>query len=219
MQAPRVILVGLGKPDEFHARPGAAGGATAVRKARELGVRSLATVLHGAGTGDLAPRQAAQALAEGSLLGAYRFDRLKSRNGGDDDGERPEIWSAWRSWSSTSTRSRKSRPDWRAGASWRRAPSSRAISRRSRATSPTPRVLAEAQEMAGQTGLRCEVLEPAQMAELKMGALLGVAQGSDEPARFVILEHNPEGAGAPPVVLWQVRCLRRYLVEAAACGR
>jgi leucyl aminopeptidase len=37
-----------------------------------------------------------------------------------------------------------------------------------------------------------------------MGALLGVAQGSEEPARFVIVEHNPEGADAPdapPVVL------------------
>jgi len=32
------------------------------------------------------------------------------------------------------------------------------------------------------------------MAELGMGALLGVAQGSDEPAKFIILEHNADRA-------------------------
>jgi leucyl aminopeptidase len=45
------------------------------------------------------------------------------------------------------------------------------------------------------------VLGPEGIAELRMGALMGVAQGSDEPARFIILEHAPAGAEGPPVVL------------------
>jgi leucyl aminopeptidase len=56
--------------------------------------------------------------------------------------------------------------------------------------------------MAGQVGLRCQVLGPEQIAELQMGALGGVAQGSDEPAQFIVLEHAPAGApDLPPVVL------------------
>jgi leucyl aminopeptidase len=55
--------------------------------------------------------------------------------------------------------------------------------------------------MAGGVGLRCEVLGPEAIAELKMGALMGVAQGSAEPARFIVVEHAPPGAAGPPVVL------------------
>jgi leucyl aminopeptidase len=39
------------------------------------------------------------------------------------------------------------------------------------------------------------------MAELGMGALLGVAQGSAEPPRFIILEHNADKQNLPTVAL------------------
>jgi leucyl aminopeptidase len=50
-------------------------------------------------------------------------------------------------------------------------------------------------ELGKTSGLRVEVLDKAQIEASKMGALLAVAQGSDTPPRFVILEHNPERAG------------------------
>ena len=57
----------------------------------------------------------------------------------------------------------------------------------------TPVDLAEA---AGSlSGLRVEVLERAQMEALGMGALLGVAQGSETPPKFIIMEHNAERSG------------------------
>ncbi len=46
-----------------------------------------------------------------------------------------------------------------------------------------------------------QVLDEVEMAELKMGALLSVAHGSEEPARFIILEHNAERADLPTIVL------------------
>jgi leucyl aminopeptidase len=65
----------------------------------------------------------------------------------------------------------------------------------------TPRVLAErAQAMAREMGLGCEVLDEQRIAELKMGALLSVAQGSVEPPRMIVLTYNPPQAppaGAP----------------------
>jgi leucyl aminopeptidase len=54
-----------------------------------------------------------------------------------------------------------------------------------------PRVIAErAQEMASGVGLTIDVLDEARIRELKMGALLGVSQGSEEPPRVVVLKYS-----------------------------
>ena len=64
----------------------------------------------------------------------------------------------------------------------------------------TPRMLAEkAEAMAEDVGLGVEILDERRIAELKMGALLGVAQGSVEPPRVIILRYMPSRtpAGGP----------------------
>ncbi len=64
----------------------------------------------------------------------------------------------------------------------------------------TPRMLASrAEAMAKDVGLGIEVLDERKIAELKMGALIGVAQGSHEPPRVIVLRYKPENpkAGAP----------------------
>ena len=58
-----------------------------------------------------------------------------------------------------------------------------------------PRVVADrAREMAEDVGLIADVLDQDRIRELKMGALLGVSQGSDEPPRVVLLKYtgNPK---------------------------
>ncbi len=56
----------------------------------------------------------------------------------------------------------------------------------------TPAKVAEAaRTMAAEFGLDCEVLDRPQMEQLGMGALLGVAQGSDEPPALVIVRYKP----------------------------
>ena len=58
----------------------------------------------------------------------------------------------------------------------------------------TPSELANrASAMAKQFGLECQVLDRPEMQELGMGGLLGVAQGSVEPPKFIILRYR----GAP----------------------
>ena len=67
----------------------------------------------------------------------------------------------------------------------------------------TPSVLAQtAAEIAEKYGLEIEVLGEPEMEEKQMGAILAVARGSDEPARFIVLRHfgAPEGE-ANPIVL------------------
>ena len=49
--------------------------------------------------------------------------------------------------------------------------------------------------------MSCQVLSEEDAAELGMGAFLGVAQGSDEPAAFIVMEHNPGRQDLDTIVL------------------
>ena len=61
---------------------------------------------------------------------------------------------------------------------------------------PPLKMAARAREMAAQHGLACEVLEQKEMAELGMGALLGVAQGSAEPPALIVIRYRPSQAAS-----------------------
>ena len=67
----------------------------------------------------------------------------------------------------------------------------------------TPRHLAGvAQQLAREhRSLRVRVLGEPQLRRLKMGCLLAVSRGSEEPPRFIVLEHRGGRSGAPPIVL------------------
>jgi leucyl aminopeptidase len=65
----------------------------------------------------------------------------------------------------------------------------------------TPTRLAEqAREMAEREGLQYEIFGENEMKEMGMGALLAVSRGSEEPARFIVLKHLPEGADSTQLV-------------------
>ena len=56
----------------------------------------------------------------------------------------------------------------------------------------TPTELArQAEEVAQKYGLEIDVLDEARMKELGMGSLLGVSQGSAEPAKLIVLTYTP----------------------------
>jgi leucyl aminopeptidase len=66
----------------------------------------------------------------------------------------------------------------------------------------TPRELARrAGEVAEKYGLTIDVLDEARMKELDMGALLGVAQGSAEPARLIVLSYSPNADARETVAI------------------
>jgi leucyl aminopeptidase len=65
----------------------------------------------------------------------------------------------------------------------------------------TPTILSQkAEEMAREFGLRCEVYGIDELRELKMGAFLSVAQGSDEPPALIVMTYEPADAPAEPVI-------------------
>ena len=66
----------------------------------------------------------------------------------------------------------------------------------------TPRILAaKAEAMAKEVGLGVEILDERKIAELKMGALIGVAQGSVEPPRVIVVRYEPQNAAPEAPVL------------------
>ena len=77
--AKRVLVVGLGKQEDLNLEGVRQAAGTAIKRARDLNAKDVATVLHGAGAGGLEISAVAQAVAEGTLLALYVFDMFKSK--------------------------------------------------------------------------------------------------------------------------------------------
>src|ERR1051326_4462448 len=65
----------------------------------------------------------------------------------------------------------------------------------------TPTILADrARKMCESVGLKCELMGPDKIKEMKMGAFWSVAQGSDEEPRLIVMQYTPQGAPEKPVL-------------------
>jgi leucyl aminopeptidase len=196
LPARRVLVVGLGKKETVDANVVRHALAEALRRLRQAGSRSVATILHGAGAIGLSPEAAAQAIVEGALLGLYRFADYRRDRKLDPDPEELILIEP-------DAGKRAAAAD---GARRGEITARAACLARDLANQPanfmTPTDLAStAQRVASAHGLACTVLERAQMQELGMGALLGVAQGSAQPPKFIILEYRGNGSGDPDLAL------------------
>jgi leucyl aminopeptidase len=66
----------------------------------------------------------------------------------------------------------------------------------------TPTMLGKAaQELAKLPKISCEVLGPKEVAKLGMGSFMAVAQGSEQPLRFIVLHYNGAAKSQAPTVL------------------
>ena len=189
----RVLVVGLGKQEDFDAEVARRVSSEALRYLRRRGIEKAVTIAHGAGAGGLSPEDAGRAIAEGSLLGLYRFDRYHT-NGNDADGEFLELTIA----ELNEDRAEAIRDGVTEGQAIADATTIARNMVNEPANAMTPTAMAEvARRVAQEHGLGFEVLENADMRERGMGAFIGVAQGSDEPAKLIILtyEGDPEYPG------------------------
>jgi len=65
----------------------------------------------------------------------------------------------------------------------------------------TPTMLGDrAKKMCDAVGLKCELMGPDKIKEMKMGAFWSVAQGSDEEPRLIVMRYEPQGAPEKPVL-------------------
>ena len=185
LPAARVVIVGLGKESELTQDKIRGVVAGTCRMLRGKNVKSIATVPQGAGVAGITHEAAAQAIAEGALLGLYTFRRHITKEPEHSEIERLTVVEANQSnLASLDQGCRKG--EVLAGAT---------ILARDMVNEPsnymTPTDMArEASRLAETYGLSVEVLEKEQMEELGMGALLGVARGSHQPPKFIILRYN-----------------------------
>lgn len=187
MPVKRIILVGLGNPEKYTIDVARRVVAIGMQKARSLKSDHVATVLLGTGSGGFSNADSAQAIAEGALLGLYQYQGYKSDAKVSASPEKLDIV----------VLDENDVEAVESGIAAGRAFANGASLARDLINTPpnicNPVYMAiQAQQMADEVGLSCKVLEKRQMWALKMGALLAVAQGSDNEPRFIILEHNAD---------------------------
>ena len=185
MAPARVLVTGLGKQDDFTLDTVRRITAESCRRLRRIGVEDAATIAHGAGIGGLETAPAGQAIAEGAILGAYRFDKYKSST--EDRRELKHL-------SIIESDASKTK-ELEAGVAEGIVIAEAVNLCRDMVSEPanfmTPSRMAEtALDVAREAGMELEVFDRPDMAERSMGALLGVAQGSDEPPKFIIIRYK-----------------------------
>src|SRR3984957_16206015 len=189
LKAKRLIVMGLGKlaeikDNDFLKLGGSAAGTLRAGKDAVTIVAELAT-------GAMKPDQAA-AIASGLRLRAYKFDRYKTKKEGEEGALRADVSIAV----GDVAAARKAF-----------APSAHivegVITARDLVNEP-PNVLfpvefARRASQLRELGVGVDVLDVNAMKRLGMGALLGVAQGSTQPGRTVIMRWNGGKKGDQPV--------------------
>ena len=191
--APRVLLVGLGKPDEASRTGIRRAAAAAAKRARSLGVPRAAFHLVPEAAGGVTPAEAGQAIAEGLAQGAWQYSEMKRPPEEKKPAlERMDVLAP----AAISAVAAGHRVGAAIGAGQTVARGIQVLP----GNVCTPSYVASvAQEIAKRHGFDVTVLDKAAIAREGMGALLAVAQGSAEEPRFIALEYK--GAEGEPVVL------------------
>ncbi|SHE45863.1 leucyl aminopeptidase [Desulfacinum infernum DSM 9756] len=197
-QVPRILTAGLGKVSECTPEKLRQAAAAAARRCRDLKVSHVGLPTLGF---EGLPFDAAAAVRETLLaaaLGLYKNERLKTRNGNEKSPDLP---------SRLTVLTEDPLPESAQILEEVEAVVQGITTARDLTTEPsnlvTPtRIAQRAAEIAKACGMHFDAFDLDKARELGMGAFAAVAQGSREPARFVILEYAPSGTEAQaPIVL------------------
>jgi leucyl aminopeptidase len=194
LPTPRIVLVGLGPRKDFSFESVRRAAAAGCRAARKAGARHVALALGWPDLG-IGAAHAAEAQTEGALYGLYEFKKYKSSSNNDNHKRVEQI-----------TLLGEDEQALRGGSERGRIIAEAVNFCRDLGNEPpnvlTPTELANrSRAMAETVGLECEVLEREQMQELGMGCLLGVASGSAQPPKLIILRYKGDPNGAPGLAL------------------
>jgi leucyl aminopeptidase len=190
LAAQRLLILGAGKKDRFGTVELRRLAGAAVRTLKAKQIKSLTFLVK---EGDRSV-EAAQAIVEGMILANFDSDKYKT-----DKKPGNEITAA-----AIAGWEESSRGDADRGLDRGRLIGESQNFARELGNEPanrlTPRMLASrAEAMAREAGLSVDILDEKKIEELKMGALLSVAQGSVEPPRLIVVTYTPEKLkpGAP----------------------
>jgi leucyl aminopeptidase len=182
LAAPRLLLVGAGKREQFNGATLRKLAGAATRSLKGKGAKKIAFLV---GESD-ANEATAQAITEAVITANFETDKYKTEKKGEKNIDAVTIVGFPES----------GRTAGEAGISKGRVIGEAQNFTRDLVNEPsnklTPRVLGEkAEAMAREAGLAVEVLDERRIADLKMGALLSVAQGGPEPPRMIVITYVP----------------------------
>jgi leucyl aminopeptidase len=183
--AKRLVLVGLGKKHEATLETIRQAMGLAAKRVRQAKVGSFAVVLPTVMPEGMSLVEVGQAMVEGAILGSYQFTAYRSEAASGQDVARMRILIQQKSQLRQVTEGVR-----RGVATGEATVFVRDLCNHpSNVLTPT-RVANEAKTIAKAERITIKILEQKEMERLGMGALLGVARGSQEPPKFIILEYN-----------------------------
>jgi leucyl aminopeptidase len=205
MGADSIIVVGLGKSKDVKVEQIRQASGTGVKKAEKSRHNKIAIFLDEKNAGKPGRSKAgktgspvAAALMEGAQLGLYHFDQYKSLDKDDPPSRVNEI--------TILVSSKAKVKAYQTGVDQAEKLCDAVIATRDLMHHPgntaTPTFIAKAaQTMARKHKISCKVLEKKDMEKLGMGSLLGVARGSHEPPKFIVMEYKGGKAKDKPIVI------------------
>jgi len=187
--SPNLLFIGLGKPEEATGETFRVAGAHISKRLEAEKVKIAGLDLASfqwKGMKDVDFRRLSTALAEGALLITYRFDHYKSEKTKPSLDEIVFF---------SGDRKRASALDaaiLEATATSDAIFIARDLSNEPSSTLVPMELASRAQKFAKEYGVNCKVLDVKAMEKEKMGGILGVGQGSVNPACCIVLEYKPK---------------------------
>lgn len=184
LAAKRVVVAGLGRSSDFNTDAVRDVHAGVARLLASKGVETYSTILHGTGIGGLGSGECAQAAAEGIALGLYSFEKYKS-NSKDLSISAVNVVEFDQTKLDDITR----------GVDRGKVIAEAVNLAREMGNEPanhmTPTRMAEiALDVSREAGMDLTVLERADIEALGMGSFAGVAQGTEEPPKFIVIRYE-----------------------------
>jgi leucyl aminopeptidase len=185
LPAKRVLLVGLGKKAAVSLDTIRQAMGHAAKRVRQVKAGSFTVAVPAVTPRGSSSVEVAQAMAEGAILGSYQFTAYRSDGASGKDVGAMTLLAPQKSQVRLLTEGIR-----RGTATAEATVFVRDLCNHpSNVMTPT-RIALEAKAIAKESGVTLKILEQKDMEDLGMGALLGVARGSHEPPKFIILEYR-----------------------------
>lgn len=184
--AEKVLIVGLGKNKDFTPNRLREVSAKVIKKCQKLGnAKKVISVLHGAGIGGYNPEVSARMITEGTLIGAYSFDKYKSE-------KRPQKVDEFVIIDMVDENCKLAKSGIKKGKIIASALNFARDLSNEQPNYATPTKLAEVAKSF--KDLDVKIYDKEEIEIMGMGAFLGVAKGSSQPPKFIHMRYQPKTA-------------------------
>ena len=194
--AKRILIIGLGARDTFNLEGVRQAAGAAIKFARDLNAKHVATIVHGGGVAGLPITPAAQATVEGSLLALYQYKAAKQKPEQNKSIEAFTIIEFDESKIAAIEEGIKTAEIIVAGVTIARD----LVNMPPNVATPT-KMAETAHTIAQDHQLKITVGDRTWASTHNMGGFLAVAKGAGEPPKFIVLEHNGERDDLDTIVL------------------